>query len=308
MPKDSNGVITYTLNISPIKQGDQLTVYLRDYAGNEKDGIKVNIEAVPFTYSMKDAEAKEPDMQEGLYLTEENNYSITISSEAPDIEVEVAAVKKDGTDRKTLATMKDGEEYILNAAAIKEAYGTELPATQEFDLILHRVDIENEQSDQILPFIYDTECTLTIGSLEQQQNKVDNLTAVPWGEMGATVTGTTGLDGKSVQAFVYSDLQREPSDETEEIPVGPEGQFSIDVKLNSGSRFIKVVAKDKAKNSAEYVIKVQPSKALPIILMVAGAILMAVSLFIFFGTQKQIRQLEEINRAKTATVQEKKKR
>ena len=124
----------------------------------------------------------------------------------------------------------------------------------------------------------------------------------------STVTGTTGLDGKSVQAFVYSDLQREPSDETEEIPVGPEGQFSIDVKLNSGSRFIKVVAKDKAKNSAEYVIKVQPSKALPIILMVAGAILMAVSLFIFFGTQKQIRQLEESNRAKTATVQEKKKR
>ena len=296
---DEHGFITYSLPV-PIQKKDSLTVFLKDHAGNDtgEEGVAVEIGTVSFTYSLEDTNGEKPAATQGLYLTENRGYQIGISG-APGTEVEIAVEKKDGTDRKTLATEKEGETFTLSAAALQEAYGEELPKNQEFNLILHRADIESEESDQIFPFTYDTECTLTVN-----QEEGPKPAAPAFGEKTVTISGTADPDAVVEVAMI----RKNGESASKQQQVDEKGQFSIETTLKPDSDTIKVTAKDTAGNSTEHEIKVQPSKAVPIILLGVGAILMAISLFMFLGTQKKIRQLEEINRAKTATVQEKKKR
>ena len=296
---DEHGFITYSLPV-PIQKKDSLTVFLKDHAGNDtgEEGVAVEIGTVSFTYSLEDTSGEKPAATQGLYLTENRGYQIGISG-APGTEVEIVVEKKDGTDRKTLATEKVGETFTLSAAALQEAYGEELPKNQEFNLILHRADIESEESDQIFPFTYDTECTLTVN-----QEEGPKPAAPAFGEKTVTISGTADPDAVVEVAMI----RKNGESASKQQQVDEKGQFSIETTLKPDSDIIKVTAKDTAGNSTEHEIKVQPSKAVPIILLGVGAILMAISLFMFLGTQKKIRQLEEINRAKTATVQEKKKR
>ena len=67
-------------------------------------------------------------------------------------------------------------------------------------------------------------------------------------------------------------------------------RFSIEVELKSGSDAVRVSATDAAGNIREYTFKVQRSKAIPIITLTVGAILMMVFLFMFLSTQRKIRQ------------------
>ena len=294
---DENGFITYNLP-EPVQKKDQIIVYLTDKHGNTtgQSGITVEIGTVSFGVTL---DGEKPDDTQELYLTREIKHQIGVTG-APGTLVAVCCREKGRTGELiTLASLTEGESYTLSQdvleQAYKEKYDEELRSPKDFEIVLHRTDIEDE-TEQVIGFTYDTECQMTVDQigdvrLTEDQDKADIRVPAPaFGGKKITVSGTTEKNARINVAV----LPKLGNGEGKETVSGFDGngqfRFSIEVELKSGSDAVRVSATDAAGNIREYTFKVQRSKAIPIITLTVGAILMMVFLFMFLSTQRKIRQ------------------
>ena len=280
----------------PIGLQDKIVITAADEAGNEEE-FRVTVVPGSFNLEVTTQDGKVIQDGEEVYLNEKNGITFRATGVAG-TEVEVSLIQQEGNP-VPLGTVTIGDpehgSYVLTADALADR---NLQEGETYTLTFRRKD---QDAGVQTSFIYDTKCGLTAGTKDQDGNvkifgegeQIDFNTKTICGttDSGATVTlsindgeaqtQTAGEDGK----YEFTNLTLKPKDK------------------------IQITATDKAGNQSETITRdVKSSKVAAAVLMALGAILLMFSLWTLMTTRKKIQQLEDISRAKTATIQEKKKR
>ena len=293
---EEEGVFFWELPV-PFSLKDQITITAKDAAGNEE---KFQVTVVPGSFEIEMAAKDGRAVGEGeqIYLPRDNGMTFRMTGVAG-TEVEASL---EAEPPVPLATLIIGDpergSYVLTADALADR---NLQEGATYTLTFRRKD---QDTGRQVSFIYDPKCGLTLEKTRDQngnekplgeKDKIDFKTkalcgtADPGAEVTLSINGdeagnvktTAGADG----AYEFNDLTLRPRD------------------------VIRIFAADEAGNQSETITRdVKSSLVAPAVLLAAGAILLMFSLWMLMTTRKKIRQLEDISRAKTATVQERKKR